>query len=944
MFPAKCLHRFRRIMRRNYLLILLCCLLMPDLVFAADDPATVWQELESEHFVIVFPSERVAFARRALSIAEEAHLKLIKELEWIPKTKTYISVTDYSDTANGWATSVPRNEIRLQAYPPFLSEELGFYDDWMRQLIYHEYTHILHTDTSYGLHPVLNVIFGKFARNNATAPHWFTEGVAVYYETRMSNTGRLRNVLYKTMIRNAALADAIPTLGELSAGLVRYPEGVGNYLFGSFFIEYIANTYGRETLTAWIKEYGDDWIPYAMNRAALRVWNKTWDDLYQEWRTLEIEKAKNSIDPTETPHESLMQPWYHNKPEIHGEWMTFVKRETSSPKAIVRTSLKTGIEEHIADCWGQCEHQWNRTGNVLYFMHSPVKDGFRIYETLYAYHNETKKIESLNIHGRVRHFCLDDNDDLYRIVQNGDKTEIWKYNGASDELIYRSKPFEQIEYLVVKNGKIISVIFNPEKQQADLYQFNNGEWIAITDSKSLELSPFWMHDNRLGYVSSKSGELNLWAYSFETGKHVRLTNLYDGILSPSESDDGDIYYTQYTANGTTIAKILAKDLDEIEDDAENPDSGIRFSTLEDVSLGGVRRYRPWQWMWPQNWIPQGGVTGDGGYAGISINGSDLLAHHLYSLQVTYLIPKSAFEFSFTYDWKALIWDLGLRTGLKQNSASYINGIKTKQYDYQTVFGDVIASRTWNGRMWSQSVTLTAHLEYNEAKDPLSWTSRDPAARIWIPSLGWHNSLSASWSWSNLRQTEHAFAPNHGYAVGATLMLEAPWLGDKAYTVIGKASAKAGWTMPWLDSHVIFLNLSGGGSWSQDKNRQVFSLSSARGVIIGGSDVLMHGYPSGMIYGKHYLYGHASYSAPVWDLEAGYSTLPIGIKRLGASAFGDWGYAWGDDWNILNSKVAIGAELYIDLLLGYRLPARITVGYAWGGATQGGHDFYIFWTL
>ena len=64
-----------------------------------------------------------------------------------------------------------------------MSEELGFYDDWMRQLIYHEYAHILHTDTSKGLHTILNSIFGKFALNNAVTPRWYTEGLAVYYET-----------------------------------------------------------------------------------------------------------------------------------------------------------------------------------------------------------------------------------------------------------------------------------------------------------------------------------------------------------------------------------------------------------------------------------------------------------------------------------------------------------------------------------------------------------------------------------------------------------------------------------------------------------------------------------------------------------------------------------------------------------------------------------------
>lgn len=942
---AECSYHFRRILRRNILLIIIIIiLLIPNLGFGADDPTTVWKELESEHFIIIFPSERSSFAKRALSIAEEAHIKLSKEIEWTPQNKTYISVTDYTDTANGWARTVPRNEIRLQAYPPYLSEELGYYDDWMRQLIYHEYTHILHTDTSYGLHPILNIVFGKFARNNATAPHWFTEGLAVYYETRMSNTGRLRNVLYKTMIRNAALSDRIPTLGEMSAGLVRWPENTGNYLYGAYFIEYIANKYGHKTLTSWIKEYGDDWIPYAMNRAALRIWHKTWDELYQEWRTSETERAKDSIDPLETRHESLFTPWRHNKPEINGEWLTYLKKSPSAPKSIVRVSLKTGIEEHITDCWGQCEHQWNRTGEILYFMHSPVKDGFQEHETLYSYHNKTKRIEPLKLHGRIRRFCVDENDDIYRVVQTGDNTELWKYDGKSDELIYRSFPFEQIEDIVVKSGKIISVIFNPEKRQTDLYQFKEGKWTAITNSKSTELTPFWMRSNKLGYISTESGEFNLWTYSPETGNHIRLTNLYDGILSPTESDNGDIYYTQYTANGTTIARISAEDLEEFEDKSIGTESEIKFPILQDVSLGSIRQYKPWQWMWPQNWVPQAGISGDGGFAGILIQGSDLLEHHKYSLKVSYLIPKSVFEFSLTYDWTSLIWDLGLKAGLTHNTALYLNGLKNNEYDYQTVFGEIFAMRTWNGMLWTQSVTFGVHLEYSAAQDPLSWSNRDPSGSIWVPSLGWHNSLTASWIWSNLRQTEHAFAPNYGYSLSATLQLESPWLGDDAYTIIAKATAKAGWTMPWLDSHVLFMQISGGGTWSQDKDRKPFNLSSARGILFGGGDVLMHGYPSGLIFGKHFLYSHASYSAPIWDMEAGHSTLPIGIKRLGAAAFGDWSYAWSNKWDILNSKVAIGTELYIDLLLGYRLPVRITVGYAWGGAAQGDHEFYIFWTL
>ena len=84
-------------------------------------------------------------------------------------------MTDNFDEANGWARVIPCNEIQIYAYPPEPDSELWGYEDWLRQLIVHELTHILHNDTSNSsLHKVLNVIFGKFARSNATAPRWYT--------------------------------------------------------------------------------------------------------------------------------------------------------------------------------------------------------------------------------------------------------------------------------------------------------------------------------------------------------------------------------------------------------------------------------------------------------------------------------------------------------------------------------------------------------------------------------------------------------------------------------------------------------------------------------------------------------------------------------------------------------------------------------------------------
>ena len=147
---------------------------------------------------------------------------------------------------------------------------------------------------------------------------------------------------------------------------------------------------------------------------------------------------------------------------------------------------------------------------------------------------------------------------------------------------------------------------------------------------------------------------------------------------------------------------------------------------------------------------------------------------------------------------------------------------------------------------------------------------------------------------------------------------------------------------YLDTHTVQLKAAGGTSWSEDSERYPFSLSSASGFSFNSGNTLLHGYPAGSIYGSHYLYGHAAYDAGLWDADLGYSTLPIGLSRIGAGVYADWGYAWRKgDWDILKSKYDLGVNLYIDWTLGYRLPVRMTLGYAWGGAPRGGHQVYMY---
>lgn len=958
---------------QQYVILIFCfqlCLCWNTPAWAADDSDIVWHELESEHFVIHYPITREVFARRALGIAEEAYKQLIHHLKWVPKTKTHLSVTDNLDEANGWARSTPRNEIKLYAWPPEISEELGFYDDWMRQLIYHEYTHILHTDTSSGLHPVLNAIFGKFARNNSATPRWYTEGLAVYYESLLSQSGRLRNAIYRIMLRNAAISKKIPTLGELSTGLTEWPGGTASYLYGAYFISYLAKTYGRDKLTQWNFEYGNDWIPYAMNRAAIQIFGKTWDDLYEEWRQsvyINTDKMiKHALaDVPLTPSHTWISPWRHERPRIipHQNAISYVRNNGNHLRAIVKHDLNTHEETVLTQCWGRCEHHWTDDGQNLIFSFAKAHDGYKQHETLYRFNLETQKITPLNLSGRIRAFDIDGND-IYRVVQKNESIEIYRNTipETQDILIYQGLPFEQIDEIAVQNEKILAVRFDPQKQYSDIYIFQNNEWMPLTNDKNIDISPYWRHDGRIGYVSTASGEMNLWSMDIHGNDKQRHTHLLNGILHVAESPNGDIYYTTYTPQGTTIGLTYSRELknhpmhnaplgfifDEIPKNESQPHSihsDIHLQTLENGNSS--RPYRPWQWLWPQTWTPKlAWNETDGIRLGLSFQGNDFAEHHQYAFQLEYLTRKNAVDFSFSYVWTGLLWDLGLSTALIQGTGHYHNTKRLTPYDYQVVTADFWANRVWNMMTSSHQLNLGFHLEYRETLSSLRWPSIDPAAPPpSFPALGWMNAITLNWTWSNMRQTEKNMVASSGYTVSANIRFEAPWIGAQSYTISGKITGNAAWTMPWLEGHTVNATLAAGGSWSQNAQRQPFTLTTSKGLSFNTADVALHGYPVGLLFGQHFLYAKASYTALLWDGQAGYSTLPIGFSRLGANLFGEWGYTWsGHEFHILHSKYALGAKIYIDLSAGYRLPVRLTLGYAWGGAPHGGHQGFVLLDL
>ncbi|MBI1744489.1 PD40 domain-containing protein [Candidatus Acetothermia bacterium] len=261
-----------------------------------------WLTMETPHFLITFQAGQESVAQEAAYYAELAHQKISEALEHEPKEKTQLVLVDSSDSANGFATpglgynmehywlvyGAPNTELRSRI------------ESWLYTLAIHEYTHTLHIDMTDGWPALVRSIFGRLGRPQFTSipgilwpaltspngdlPVTLLEGFAVYMETINTEGGRLKDSLWEMFMRADFVQKKIMTRDQ-SSGIYSYSRFTGGapfYMYGAYFCDYIARTYGQKKLYEIMHENskGSSWF---INDVFVKVLGKSWPKVWAEF-------------------------------------------------------------------------------------------------------------------------------------------------------------------------------------------------------------------------------------------------------------------------------------------------------------------------------------------------------------------------------------------------------------------------------------------------------------------------------------------------------------------------------------------------------------------------------------------------------------------------------------------------------------------------------------
>jgi hypothetical protein len=957
---------------------------------AAGNPSLRWYTIHTAHFRITYHSGLEQLGQHVATIAEGIYDNMSGAVGWTPGEITDIALVDSSESANGSAGALPYNAIRLLVTAPEDMSPLGDVDDWYLELVTHEYTHILHTDNIRGLPAIVNAVLGKTLAPNQVQPRWILEGLGVYEESARTSAGRLRNSQWDMFMRADVLGDNVASIDQLSNIVRRWPQGNLYYLYGSYFIEWIAKTYGEEALRKMSADYGKQLIPWGFNRSIRRATGSTFVEMYPEW----IASMKERYDAqaaairgaglregtrlthhgqiTRYPRWIPKNAWpefagglLYYRDDVHvrpGLWAMPVKRDATG--AVLDTKKSEAASEHIARMNGEAVSSFTPDGGVVFGSAEFYKNVWLLADLERL---EPGKRSSFGAPdgGRVRvtrgmraadpTVSPDGRRVVFNINRSGTRSlaigdlrdeglenvrELVPANFMEQSFTPRWSPDgTHVAYSVWKRGGFRDIRY---------VDVRDGTWRDLTNDRAVDGAPSFSADGRLLYFhSDRTGVMNLYALELATDRVRQITNVLTGAYMPEPSPDGKtLAYVGYTTDGFDL---FAMTIDESTwtDATEYVDTRPPVPVIPPKQWD-VKPWSAWDTLIPRRYGVQITEGSFGRVFIITAAQSDLLGINTVSLTTVTEQEKPELQGSFAYTYARLPFDAGIgvfRTITPRGG--YALGAYRPTVVQETAGLSTSIAYSQLRAADSRSYVITHSIARTGAELPTPIDKLDPYETPTFPARGFASTLHLAYSYTNAERYLWSVGAERGYSLGLAFDLTDPRLGSDFAGFVSNGDLSMYFTMPWLRHHSVAVHAGAGTSGGVFPGRGAFYVGSfvdlpivdtVRNVLIQGG-ITLRGYPPVIVAGRSYTLGNLEYRFPIVNIDRGPSTLPIFINRISGNVFLDYGSAF-DLLDTAEFKTGTGAELWFDSTLGYIAAFTFRLGYA-RGLSSGGIDKVYF---
>lgn len=948
---------------------LLFILLFPLSAHAKFDPSFTWSTLETPHFLIHYHQDGEPTARKAAAIAEDVHERLVPRLLWEPKDKTHLVLADALDDANGYATPMPYNRVVIFLTRPLGQPGFGAmrYDDWLRLVITHEYTHVLQLDmVTGGLGGALQAVFGRLYFPNLFQPGWLIEGLATYEETEQTAGGRGRSPGSDMVLRMAALEGPFPTLDRMAVFPDTWPSGEVPYLFGESFTRFIADNYGRDKLAAISTTYSGRWFPFLVESTAEQALDRSYGKLWGEWGLALRERFRKQEDELRMQGLSVSEPrtrkgYYAVAPAFSPDGRTIayaVLNNDEFPGIYLMDTDGSGDRKLVENVFSLASSgsglSWSPDGGRIYYTKIEVR-GANYYNDLYYYDLQKEKEVRLTRGLRARDpRSSPDGKRLVFVLNRMGMTRLAELPiedrrpAGKDDITYLTQESE-LQYEAPRyspdGSRIAVAVWQPGGNRDIRVLDARGNTLEeVTADKAVDGAPAWSADGKhLFFSSDRTGVFNLFAYETATRQLFQVTNVLGGAFTPVPSPDNrTLAFTSYSARGYDI-RVMNNDPASWK---PAPPFVAQAADAEPGEArmieGEARPYTPWSTLLPRFWLPWFGYSHENGtlFGGLT-TGGDAVERHQYALSALYG-PKNNrtwYTLDYLYDrfaptlyLQAYDTDIGYSELFKTPLFQEDYEEREKSYGLSAIL-PLIRTATQHvltiGYRWQELIRLTS----------TPFWYRGPA-----PAEGVLSSERISYLFNSARKYGFSISPEGGRALSAGY--------ERFSRSLGSDFEFHKYTADWHEylslsgrHHVLAVRAFAGSSTGADAlslPQRAFQLGGDglfenlqdAVVSVADQDIALRGYPVNEFRGRKAALASIEYRLPLWNVERGAGSLPFFLRRVHAAVFAEAGNAWDGTFHHTDLKRSVGAEMRFDLSLAYFLPATLRLGIAAGLDEEG----------
>jgi len=566
-----------------------------------------WFTIESEHFLVHYQEGSSRSAQIASVIAEEIYEPITRLYDHRPRKKVSIVLRDREDYSNGAAFFF---DDKIEIWVPALDTPLRGTHNWFRNVITHEFTHIVQLGASMKrsqripaiyfqwlsyedvrrpdvLYGYPNSIITKpFA--SVGIPAWFAEGTAQYQRSGMDYDywDSHRDMLLRTRILSETYLD-FTDMGIFSSKNSLERETIYNQGFG--FTIYLVSRFGEEVVADISREAAGSG-KNNFSKVVEAATGFSGEELFDEWiadRKDYYREVSASINPTvseliedegffnfypQYSRDGQLFAYLSNRGRDYGRTALILKKgdteieidDMGGPDLMSRDQsymASHGFASNFALDFISNRFSFSPDGKKLAFSRAKKNRYGETYQDIYLFDVDEERSGKITESARIQDPAWHPSKDVIAAVQLHEGTQnlvlLHIETGSIDQLT--SFQSGETVYSPIWHPNGADIYFSSASTGSrNLYRISteNRELNTVFADRYIDFRDPWIdsHGASLYFSSNQTGIFNIYQKNLENSAVHRISDVHGGVFMPFIKNDS-LYTAEYFKDGYKISRM-----------------------------------------------------------------------------------------------------------------------------------------------------------------------------------------------------------------------------------------------------------------------------------------------------------------------------------------------------------------------------------------------------